>query len=542
MPSFPTNDSNGALQGKVGDWLRSLFVKKDDLFINVQDHGVLPSNTPAANQTAINALVSTLSPNTTLFFPAGVYQHTNTTITGKSQFTILGDGAQLVAATRTERYLRFLNCTDFTVRGITSYGGATDQIRQNPTRAFSLEGCSRFLLTGCTAGKNEGVGIYLGAVNNSSTGCSDGRVTDNFVHDTKADGIHVTGGSKRVVVSGNSLRDTGDDSIAVVSYSTDLDTCENVSVTGNTSWHSHSRGLACVGGKGVTFSGNVVDAPQNGGIYVAVETSYGIKPVENVVISGNTIRNADTYAPVTTTANVAMAGIQVVGNDAANPIRNVAITGNTVIGSATHGMLVGSASVGVFDVSITGNTVRDSGEQGIFVQAAENVVVTGNQIKGSNFDGLSFSGTRGILTVTGNQVIDANLTSALGARRGILVNSTALVRAVVSGNSVHDPQAKLTARLDIASSTAVLVFGNDIGGNHAGAVASFNQPFVVPSSVLIAGAFSTSGTGGGQGVLGIRNATTVPTTNPASGGVIYIEAGALKYRGSAGTVTTLGPA
>ncbi|MFJ7337889.1 hypothetical protein ACIQUU_32150 [Streptomyces sp. NPDC101116] len=45
--------------------------------------------------------------------------------------------------------------------------------------------------------------------------------------------------------------------------------------------------------------------------------------------------------------------------------------------------------------------------------------------------------------------------------------------------------------------------------------------------------------GGGSGVLGLTNATAVPTTNPAGGGVLYAEGGALKWRGSAGTVTTL---
>lgn len=40
----------------------------------------------------------------------------------------------------------------------------------------------------------------------------------------------------------------------------------------------------------------------------------------------------------------------------------------------------------------------------------------------------------------------------------------------------------------------------------------------------------------------IGNATTVPTGNPTGGGFLYVEAGALKYRGSSGTVTTLGPA
>ena len=48
--------------------------------------------------------------------------------------------------------------------------------------------------------------------------------------------------------------------------------------------------------------------------------------------------------------------------------------------------------------------------------------------------------------------------------------------------------------------------------------------------------------GGGVKVVGIANASTVPTTNPTGGGVLYVEGGALKYRGSSGTVTTIAPA
>jgi hypothetical protein len=42
-------------------------------------------------------------------------------------------------------------------------------------------------------------------------------------------------------------------------------------------------------------------------------------------------------------------------------------------------------------------------------------------------------------------------------------------------------------------------------------------------------------------VIGIANGTA-PTTSPASMGQLYVEAGALKYRGSSGTITTLGAA
>jgi len=45
--------------------------------------------------------------------------------------------------------------------------------------------------------------------------------------------------------------------------------------------------------------------------------------------------------------------------------------------------------------------------------------------------------------------------------------------------------------------------------------------------------------GGAGGCLGLGNATTAPTTNPSGGGVLYAEAGALKWRGSSGTVTTI---
>lgn len=54
--------------------------------------------------------------------------------------------------------------------------------------------------------------------------------------------------------------------------------------------------------------------------------------------------------------------------------------------------------------------------------------------------------------------------------------------------------------------------------------------------------FNGSSFGGGVKVMHIANATTVPTANPFGGGVLYVEGGALKYRGSSGTVTTIAPA
>jgi hypothetical protein len=49
-------------------------------------------------------------------------------------------------------------------------------------------------------------------------------------------------------------------------------------------------------------------------------------------------------------------------------------------------------------------------------------------------------------------------------------------------------------------------------------------------------------TGTGDRVIYIANAGTVPSANPSGGGILYCEGGALKYRGSSGTVTTIAPA
>jgi hypothetical protein len=48
--------------------------------------------------------------------------------------------------------------------------------------------------------------------------------------------------------------------------------------------------------------------------------------------------------------------------------------------------------------------------------------------------------------------------------------------------------------------------------------------------------------GGGQGIIAIANASVAPTMNIAGGGILYVEDGALKYRGSKGAVTVIAPA
>lgn len=65
---------------------------------------------------------------------------------------------------------------------------------------------------------------------------------------------------------------------------------------------------------------------------------------------------------------------------------------------------------------------------------------------------------------------------------------------------------------------------------------------VVSNSAQNIGIFNIPSAGGGTRVIYIQNAGTLPSSNPSGGGILYVDSGALKYRGSSGTVTTLGNA
>jgi hypothetical protein len=64
--------------------------------------------------------------------------------------------------------------------------------------------------------------------------------------------------------------------------------------------------------------------------------------------------------------------------------------------------------------------------------------------------------------------------------------------------------------------------------------------FVLDGYVFNVSVFQEFGSyGGGSQVIFIANSTSIPSANPVGGGILYVEDGALKYRGTSGTVTTI---
>lgn len=111
------------------------------------------------------------------------------------------------------------------------------------------------------------------------------------------------------------------------------------------------------------------------------------------------------------------------------------------------------------------------------------------------------------------------------------------VRGLVTGAGLRFTDRPSTTEFWRIDSTAFLPGANityNIGSNALRPLNVFAQNGVIGASA--------ASLGSGSGVLFISNATTAPTTNPSGGGILYVEAGALKYRGSSGTVTTIAAA
>lgn len=243
---------------------------------------------------------------------------------------------------------------------------------------------------------------------------------------------------------------------------------------------------------------------------------------------------------------------------------------NILIGTtAGQGMTGATAVVGIGQNVLTYNTANDViaiGKSALFLNTTgTGNVAVGQSAMGANTTGVSNtavgSGALGANTTGGNNVaiglgsVANNLTgseniaigtSALGQTTGIGANVGIGVnagRAFTTGNLNQAIGAQAGWTIGGVSTTSTVVNSTALGW--AAQVQSSNV-CVIGSTYpgyrqsLCLGNMGI--TGGGVGVFSLSAAVTVPTANPTGGGLIYVEGGALKYRGSSGTVTTLAAA
>jgi hypothetical protein len=284
------------------------------------------------------------------------------------------------------------------------------------------------------------------------------------------------------------------------------------------------------------------------------------------------------------------AGVRIRG--AANPGVKIATASNTTFGTTTGGYLSTDDAVGTYvgwgpnTLWMNGADVMASVGAGVFhvshAVAKTSTSATSSGIRLSAFTVAPTSGAAEFraldLTMTVNQTgtssgactgIYSNIvaTATLGALRSLWLQkggvdvlsikpAQAAADMVIDWNTAteYSDAIKMNFRLagavlgtiGISSAGQSFSFGAGTGSaivsGAAVALVSGQSGVLVETGPNVSINASSGSYGGGVRVAFVANRTTAPTSNPAGGGILYAEAGALKWRGSSGTTTTLGVA
>ncbi|MEW6096616.1 MAG: hypothetical protein AB1567_08835 [bacterium] len=228
--------------------------------------------------------------------------------------------------------------------------------------------------------------------------------------------------------------------------------------------------------------------------------------------------------------------ILITGGGGANPswlnIASLLTAGSNISISGTTNVTIATIANPTFSTSVSTPLLTNAGALTIQTTAtagADDIIfqTAGTErmriLENGNL-GIRTTAPRGILDVIAPANTHANIywdTTTAGYASNFLFYEGGVAKASVQ----HNPSV----------SAGGLIF--QTGGISAPA----NTKVTIDSSGNF-GIGTTDQFGSGAKVIGLANATTVPSTNPTGGGVLYAEGGALKWRGSAGTVTTIAAA
>jgi hypothetical protein len=190
-------------------------------------------------------------------------------------------------------------------------------------------------------------------------GAQNFTIEDVSITGTRADGIHMTGGSRNGAVRNVRTDRTGDDAVAVVSYDSDSAPSGDIQVSGvsvaGTRW---GRGVAVVGGRNVSVRGIFVANSSAAGIYIATEGSpYNTNSIESVTIADARISGANTDS------GVVQGAVLVYSGNAGKSVRDVQISDVNITATASSaqrnvGVIVDGGSVSA--VNLRNISIADS--------------------------------------------------------------------------------------------------------------------------------------------------------------------------------------
>ncbi len=370
--------------------------------INVRDFGAKGdgrTNDLRAIQAAVNKAGS--AGGGIVYFPKGIYLVDGSIVVNKNKVELEGAGweSEIRITQHPERVIVIEGSSNNAVRNLQVSLGVPGGTRNDHDEGIYVTSKASNFIIENVLGNKKGI-MVRGQVNK-------GIIRNNTIRNSLADGIHITGGSSNISIENNDLIETGDDSIAVVSYRSQQALSSNITIKGNRIQRSYSRGIAHVGGKNVLISNNRIEGTSSSGILVVEDHNYDTYAPEDTQIEGNTVLQAGGFA--------VKRGNQF-GIEITSGASSVTIVNNTISESVSRGMSVSAAGTLIKDNLISRN--RDSGLQ---VDGSD-CTITGNRFENNGTFGF-FSANSDRLTISGNKMSNNNESNGMNIDNFVLKDS-----------------------------------------------------------------------------------------------------------------------
>ena len=227
--------------------------------------------------------------------------------------------------------------------------------------------------------------------------------------------------------------------------------------------------------------------------------------INNILSSSPTASGALTVTGLVTAGSATITGAATVGT-------TLGVTGASTLASASVTGALGAAGLNVTGATIPAN--------GVYLGSANNLSFSAASALGMTLNSTGLA--------IGTNVTNRRLNLGGGASNSLIHFFNTATGSANTDGFIFGLETDQSVVLFNAENTAMKFYTNS------------NQNMTLDASGNLGIGVSSFGTSADK-VLGLANATA-PSTSPAGMGQLYVESGALKFRGSSGTITTIAAA
>jgi hypothetical protein len=411
------------------------------------------TNSTAAFQKAATAFAN----KGTVRVPSGVYR-IDDKINFSSNTSWIAERATIVSADTNDYIFNLRRLKNIRIEGFTLNYVPRKKVRAPNTSAIYLSEVDSVEIMLNRIYFAPGMGIQCFALKNA-------KISFNHVEGTLADGIHVANGpntdlgrrlwSENVIITNNTVKNAGDDKIAVVSYerpfkpghpsyspwqgaqliNRNIIIANNIVEGGNSNYRA--RGITVLGGRDVVIDGNIVYsgcATMTTGILVQAAPNFAQFRPQRIMISNNRVYGnqmkeftedhgaikifaADS---VDITGNMLDWGPHTYGirlkttnenesNGYDNAVRDVRISSNRIMNARFGVSILSTSTNSIKGVRITENEFYNIQRGVVNAEAVEDLSFEDNQIHNCNLSGTAAVGAFRANKVRGNIVVRSNI-------------------------------------------------------------------------------------------------------------------------------------